>query len=136
MEKNFSLKKAPRKIFRVLHPIRTSPFVVPTTIRFSCTKRPYRGQSTPGSSQLFSSGENRTTEASEAVFDLTQGDEGMETPLPNDSSIASVSPPVGGHLHFFRRDWQTNKCSSNVLNIITNGYILPFISKPKLAELP
>ena len=49
----------------------------------------------------------------------------METPLPNDSSKASISPPVGGHLRSFRRDWQANNCSSNVLNIITNGYILP-----------
>ena len=76
------------------------------------------------------------TEASEVVFDLTQGDEGVETPPPNDSLKASLSPPVGGHLHSFRRDWQTNKCSNNVLNIITNGYIPPFITKPKLARVP
>ena len=31
-----------------------------------------------------------------------------ETPLPNDSLKASLSPPVGGCLHSFRRDWQTN----------------------------
>ena len=49
---------------------------------------------------------NRTTEAPEVVFDLTPGDEGMETPRPNDSSIASLSPLVGGYLHSFRRDWQ------------------------------
>ena len=60
----------------------------------------------------------------------------METPLPNDSLKASLSPPVGGHLRSFRRDWQTNKCSSNVLNIITNGYILPFLSKPNLVRFP
>ena len=58
----------------------------------------------------------------------------METPPPNDSSKAPLSPPVGGHLRSFRRDWQTNKCSNNVLNIITNGYVSPFISKPKLAR--
>ena len=58
----------------------------------------------------------------------------METPPPNDFSKASLSPPVG-HLCSFRRDWQTNKCS-NLLNIITNGYVLPFISKPKLARAP
>ena len=40
----------------------------------------------------------------------------METSAPNDSPKASLSPPVGGHLHSFSRDWQTNKCSSNVLN--------------------
>ena len=60
----------------------------------------------------------------------------METPLPNDSLKASLSPPVGGRLRSFRRDWQTNKCSSNVLNIITNGYVLPFLSKPNLVRFP
>ena len=60
----------------------------------------------------------------------------METPLPSDSLKASLSPPVGGHLHSFRRDWQTNKCSSNVLNIITNGNVLPFLSKPNLVRFP
>ena len=64
----------------------------------------------------------------------TQGDEGMETPPPNDSFQASLSPPVGGRLHSFRRDWLTNKCSNNLLNIITNGYVLPFLSKPNLVR--
>ena len=59
----------------------------------------------------------------------------METPLPNDSSIASISPPVGGRLCSFRRDWQANNCSSNVLNI-SNGYVLPFLSKPNLVRFP
>ena len=81
-------------------------------------------------------GGNRITEAPEAIFNLTQGDEGVETPPPNDSLKACLSPPVGGRPHSFRRDWQTNKCSSNVLNIITNGYILPFITKPKLVRAP
>ena len=60
----------------------------------------------------------------------------METPLPSDSSKASLSPPVGGRLRSFKRDWLTNKCSQNVLNIITNGYVLPFRSKPKLIRFP
>ena len=60
----------------------------------------------------------------------------METPPPNEFSKASLSPPVGGRLRSFRRDWQTNKCSSNVLNIITNGYVLPFLSKPNLVRFP
>ena len=60
----------------------------------------------------------------------------METPLPNDSSKASLSPPVGGCLRSFRRDWLTNKCSQNMLNIITNGYVLPFLSKPNLVRFP
>ena len=80
-------------------------------------------------------GGNRTTEASEVVFDPIQGDEGVETPPPNDSLQASLSPPVGGRLRSFRRDWLANKCSY-VLNIITNGYVLPFTSKPKLVRAP
>ena len=59
----------------------------------------------------------------------------METPPPNDFFQGSLSPPVGGCLRSFRRDWQTNKCS-DVLNIITNGYIHPFISKPNLVRAP
>ena len=81
-------------------------------------------------------GGNRTSEAPGIVFDPTTGGGGVETPLLNDSLKASLSPPVGGHLRSFRRDWQTNKCSSNVLNIITNGYVLPFLSKPNLVRFP
>ena len=81
-------------------------------------------------------GGNRTSEAPGVVFKPTTGTEGMETPPPNDSFKASLSPPVGGRLRSFRRDWQTNKCSSNVLNIITNGYVLPFFSKPSLVRFP
>ena len=66
-------------------------------------------------------GGNRVPEAPKVIFDLTQGDEGMETPPPNDSLKASLSPLVGGHLHSLRRDWQTEKHSNNVLNIILNG---------------
>ena len=79
---------------------------------------------------------NQTTEASEVIFDPILGDEGVETPPPNDSLQASLSSPVGGRLHSLRRDWLTNKCSDNVLNIITNGYVLPFISKPNLVRAP
>ena len=79
-------------------------------------------------------GGNLTSEAPGVILDPTLGDEGMETPPPNDSLKASLSPPVGGRLHSFRRDWQTNNCSSNVLNIITNGYVMPFISKPNLIQ--
>ena len=81
-------------------------------------------------------GRNRTSEAPGVVFDPTLGDEGVEIPPPNDSLKASLSPPVGGHLRSLRRDWQTNKCSSNMLNIITNGYVLPFLSKPSLVRFP
>ena len=81
-------------------------------------------------------GENQTSEAPGVVFEPIIGEEGMETPPPNDSSKASLSPSVGGCLHSFRRDWQTNKCSSSVINIITNGYVLPFLSKPNLVRFP
>ena len=59
----------------------------------------------------------------------------METPPPYDSLQASLSPPVGGRLCSFRRDWLTNKCS-DVLNMITNGYVLQFTSKPNLVRAP
>ena len=81
-------------------------------------------------------GRNRTSEAPGVMFDPTQGDEGVEIPPPNDSFQASLSPPVGGRLRSFRRDWLTNKCSDNMLNIIINGYVLPFISKPNLVRAP
>ena len=81
-------------------------------------------------------GGNQTSEAPGVIFDPITGDGGVETPLPNDSLKASLIPPVGGRLHSFRRDWQTNKCSSNVLNMITNGYVLPFLSKPNLVRFP
>ena len=65
-------------------------------------------------------GGNRKTEAPVVVFDLTQRDEDVETPPPNDSLKVSLSSP-GGRLRSFRRVWQTNKCSNNVLNLITSG---------------
>ena len=53
-------------------------------------------------------GGNRISEAPRVVFNPTLSGEDVETPPPNDSSKASLSPPVGGRLHSFRRDWQTN----------------------------
>ena len=81
-------------------------------------------------------GGNQTLEAPGVVFDPKTGDEGVETPPPNVSCKASNSPPVRGHHSSSRRDWQANKCSSNMLNIITNGYVLPFLSKPSLVRFP
>ena len=46
-------------------------------------------------------GGNRTTEASEVIFDPIQVDVVVETPPPNESLKAFLSPPVGGRL---RRD--------------------------------
>ena len=56
-------------------------------------------------------GGNQTTEASELVFDPTQGDRGMETPPPNDSLQAQT-------------DWLANKCY--VL------YVLPILVRAPL----
>ena len=81
-------------------------------------------------------GGNQTSEAPGVIYDPTLGDEGVETPPTNDSLKGSLSPPVRGCLGSFNRDWQTNNCSSNVLNIINNGYVLPFISKPNLVRFP
>ena len=111
MEKTSSLRKAPLKMLRVLDPIKTSPFVVPTTIRKnSPTGNAPMGAIPPKAiiNRFPQVGGNRTTEASEVVFDPTQGDEEVETPSPNDALQASLSPPVGGRLHSFRRDWLTN----------------------------
>ena len=128
------LKKAPQKILRVSNPTRISPFVVPTR-----KEAPTGNWAIPPkavTNRFPQAEENKTSEALGVVFDPTIGEGGVETPLPNDSSKASISPPVGGRLHSFRRDWQANNCSSNVLNIITNGYVLPFLSKPNLVRFP
>ena len=121
-------KKAPLKTLRELDPINTSPFVVPITRKEAPT-----GNAPIGAIPV-KAVTNRFPQV--VIFDPSQGDEGMETPPPNDSFQASLSPPVGGCLRSFRRDWLTNKCSDNVLNIITNGYVLPFISKPNLVRAP
>ena len=128
------LKKAPQKTLR---PYQNKPFRGPHKKRGTYRKRPYGGNSSQNSNQSFSSGRgNQNSEAPGVVFDHTIGEEGVETPLPNDSFKASSSPPAGGRLRSFSRDWQANNCSSNVLNIITNGYVQPFLSKPSLVRFP
>ena len=130
MEKTSSLKKAPLKTHRVLDPIKISPFVVPTTIRKAApTGNAPMGAIPPKAvtNRFPQVGGNLLTEASEVIFAPIHGDKGVETRPLNDSLKASLSPPVGGCLRSFRRDWLANKCSDNVLNIITNGYILPII---------
>ena len=139
MERTSSFKKALEKTLRVLDPIKTSPFVVPTTIRKEVPTGNARMGTIPPKAVINRfplAGENQTSEAPGVVFNPTIGDEGMETPPPNDPSKASLSPPVGGRLCSFSRDWQINKCSSGLLNIITNGYVLPFLSKPNLVRFP
>ena len=81
-------------------------------------------------------GGNRATKAFGVIFTSPQRARAWTPPPPppNDSSIASLSLPVGGCLCSFRRDWKINKCSDSVLNIITN--VLPFISKPNLVRAP
>ena len=59
---------------------------------------------------------------------------GRGNPSPNESLQASLCPPVGGRLCSFRRDWLANKCSDNVLNIITNGYIQSIHLKTKFSQ--
>ena len=114
------------------------PFLVPTTRKEAPTGNTPMGP-TPHkavSNHFHQVGNNQTSEAPGVIFDPTTGGEGMETPLPSDSLKASLSPPVGGCLRSFRKDWKTNKCSSNMLKIIINGYILPFLSKPNLVRFP
>ena len=62
--------------------------------------KPYGGNSSQSSNQSFSSEGSKTSEAPGVVFDPTIGEGGVENPLPNDSSKASISPPVGGRLCF------------------------------------
>ena len=85
MEKTSSLKKAPLMILRVLDPIKTSPFMVPTTIRKEApTGNAPMGAVPPKAviNRFPQVGGNRTTEALEVIFDPTQGDEGVKTPPP------------------------------------------------------
>ena len=91
-------------MLRVLDPIKISPFVVPTTRKEAPTGNAPMG-ATPlkaVTNRFPQVGGNRISEA--------PGDEGVETPLHNDSSKASLSPPIGGRLRSFRRDWKINKC--------------------------
>ena len=136
MKKTSSFKKAPLKNHRALDPIKISPFVVPTTIRKEAPKENAPIGATPlkaVTNHFPRVGGNRTTDAPEVVYDPTQGDEDVKTSSPNDTLKASLSP-LEGRLRSFGRDWLTNKCSNNVLNIITTGYILPFISRPNFVK--
>ena len=136
MRTSFS-KKAPQKILRVSHPTRISPFVAPTRKEAPTGNAPMGAIPLKAVTNPFPrEEENPTSEAPGVVFDPTIGEGGVETPLLNDSSKASLSPPVGSRLRSFKRDWLINKCSQNVLNIITNGYVLPFRSKPNLIRFP
>ena len=119
MRTSFS-KKAPQKTLRVSHPTRISPFVVPTRKEAPTGNAPMGAIPLKGVTNRFpQEGENPTSEAPGVVFDPTIGEGGVKTPLPNDSSKASLSPPVGGRLHSFRKDWLTNKCSQTLSPMAT-----------------
>ena len=87
--KDFLLNKAaPLKTLRVLDPIKTSPFVVPTTTRKEAPtgKAPMGAIPLKAVTNCFPQvGGNRTSEAPGVIFDPTQGDVGVESPPPNDS---------------------------------------------------
>ena len=135
---NFLLKKGTSKDSQGFGNYQNKPFRGPhNKKRGSYRKRPYGGNSSQSSNQLFSSGRVKPSfRGSRDHFRPHPRGRGLRNPSPSDSLKASLSAPVGNRLLSFRRDWQTNKCSSNVLNIITNGYVLPFISKPSLVRFP
>ena len=136
-DEDFLLKKGTSKGSQGFAPYQNKPFCGPHKKRGSYRKRPHGGNSSQSSNQSFSSGRGKPNfRGSRGRFRPHNRGRGVETPLPNDSSKASLSPPVGGRLRSFRRDWQTNKCFQNMLNIITNGYVLPFLSKANLVRFP
>ena len=134
---DFFLKKGTSKDAQGFGPYQNKPFRGPHNKKSgSNRKRPYGGIYSQNSNQSFSSGRGKPNfRGSKGHFQPHSRGLGHGNPSSNNSSKASLSPPEGGHLRSFRRDWQTNKCSNNVLNIITDGYVLSFISKPNL-ELP
>ena len=102
---DFLLKKGTSKDSQGFGPYQNKPFFGPHKKRGSYRKCPLKAVT----NRFPPTGENQTSEAPGVIFDPTIGEEGVESPLPNDSSKASISPPVGGLLRSLRRDWQTNK---------------------------
>ena len=134
---DFLLKKGTSKDSQGFSPYQNKPFRGPHKKRGSYRKRPYGGNTSQSSNQSFPSGRAKSNfRGSRGRFRPHNRGRGRGNPLRNDSSKASFSPPVGSRLRSFKRDWLTNKCSQNVLNIITNGYVLPFRSKPNLIRFP
>ena len=134
---DFLLKKGTCKDSQGSAPYQNKPFHGPHKKEAPTGNPPMGATPLKGVTNRFpQAGGDLNSEAAGVVFDPTIGDKGMETPPPpHDPFKASLSPPVGGYLRSFRRDWQTNKYSSNVLNIITNGYVLPFLAKPNLVRV-
>ena len=134
---DFLLKKGISKNSQGFSPYQNKPFRGPHKKRGSYRKRPYGGNTSQSSNQSFPSGRGKSNfRGSRGRFRPHNRGRGRGNPLLNDSSKASFSPPVGSRLRSFKRDWLINKCSQNVLNIITNGYVLPFRSKPNLIRFP
>ena len=133
----FLLKKGTSKDSQGFGPYQNKPFCGPHKKRGSYRKRPYGGNSSQSSNQSFSSNRGKQNfRGSRGRFRPHNRGRGRGNLSSNDSFKASNSPPVGGRLRSFSRNWQANNCSSNVLNIITNGYLLPFLSKPNLVRFP
>ena len=135
---DFLLKKGTSKDSQGFAPYQNKPFRGPHKKRGSYRNRPYGGNTSQSSNQSFPSGRGKPNfRGSRGRFRPHNRGRGRgKPPIPNDSSKASLSPPVGSCLRSFKRNWLTNKCSQNVLNIITNGYVLPFRSKPNLIRFP
>ena len=87
---DFLLKKGTSKDSQGFAPYQNKPFRGPHKKRGSYRKRPYGGNSSQSSNQSFSSGRGKPNFRGSTI-----GEGGVETPLPNDSSKASLSPPVG-----------------------------------------
>ena len=135
---DFLLKKGTPKESQGFGPYQNKPFhgTHHNKKRGSCRKRPYGGNSSQSINQSFSSSRGKSNNRGfRGRFRPHSRGQGRGNPS-NDSFQASLNPPIGGRLCSFRRDWLANKCSNNVLNIITNGYVLLFISKPNLARVP
>ena len=83
---DFLLKKGTPKDTQGFGPIKTSLFMVPTTIRKEAPSGNVPMGGGGGSplqavtNRFPQAGGNHVTEAPEVIFDLTQGDKGMETP--------------------------------------------------------
>ena len=138
MEKTSSLKKGTPKDSQGFGPYQNKPFRGPhhNKKRGSYRKHPYGGNSSQSSNQSFSScrGKSNNTYFRGCFRPHSRG-RWNGNPSLNDSLKASLSPLVGGCLRSFRRDWLTNKISNNMVNIISNGYLLSFISRPSLTRV-
>ena len=100
---DFLLKKGTSKDLQGFGPYQNKPFHGPHK-KIGSYRKCYGGNSSQAVTNHFPQpGGNGNSEAPEVIFDPTLGDEGVETPSPNDSSMASLSPLVRGRLRFFRK---------------------------------